>query len=81
MVAVPPLIPLTSPVNSPTVATEVLLLVQNPPVAVVEQDIYALGRTAARMLFDRIDGSRTGRGEHVRIPTRLVPRASGQIRE
>ena len=51
------------------------------PVAVVEQDIYALGRTAARMLFDRIDGSRTGRGEHVRIPTRLVPRASGQIRE
>lgn len=53
----------------------------DPPVAVVEQDIYALGRTAARMLFDRIDGSRTGRGEHVRIPTRLVPRASGQIRE
>jgi hypothetical protein len=28
---------LTSPVNSPTVATEVLLLVQNPPVAVVDR--------------------------------------------
>jgi hypothetical protein len=37
MVAVPPLMPLTRPVNSPTVATEVLLLVQNPPVAVVDR--------------------------------------------
>lgn len=52
----------------------------DPQVAVVEQDIYQLGQTAARLLFDRQTGSRTGPGEHIRIPTRLIVRASGDIR-
>lgn len=51
----------------------------DPPVAVVEQDVYQIGQTAARLLFDRREGSRKGRGEHIRIPTRLVLRASGDI--
>lgn len=52
----------------------------DPPVAVVEQDIYSLGSTAAGLLLDRINGSRSGGGEHVRIPARLLIRASGNIR-
>lgn len=51
----------------------------DPPVAVVEQDIYRLGQTAATLLFDRQEGLRSGRGEHLRIPTHLIVRASGNI--
>lgn len=51
----------------------------DPQVAVVEQDIYQLGQTAATLLFDRQEGTRTGPGEHIRIPTRLIVRASGDI--
>lgn len=51
----------------------------DPPVAVVEQDIYAMGRTAATLLFERLNGTRTGPGAHVRIPTRLLSRPSGSI--
>lgn len=51
----------------------------NPAVAVVEQDVYQLGQTGARLLFDRHQGKRTGPGEHIRIPTRLIIRASGDI--
>lgn len=52
----------------------------DPPVAVVEQDIYLLGQTAASLLFDRQDGSREGPGELIRVPTTLRLRASGDIR-
>lgn len=51
----------------------------DPQVAVVEQDVYRLGQTAARLLFDRLEARRTGPGEHIRIPTRLIVRASGDI--
>lgn len=51
----------------------------DPQVAVVEQDIYRLGQTAATLLFDRQEGVRTGPGEHLRIPTQLIIRASGDI--
>lgn len=51
----------------------------DPQVAVVEQDIYRLGQTAATLLFDRQEGRRTGPGDHLRIPTRLIIRASGNI--
>lgn len=50
-----------------------------PPVAVVEQDIYSMGRTAANLLFDRIDRVTTGSRTEVRIPTSLILRASGEI--
>jgi LacI family transcriptional regulator len=51
----------------------------DPQVAVVEQDVYRLGQTAGMLLFQRQEGSRTGPGEHIRIPTRLIVRASGDI--
>lgn len=51
----------------------------DPPVAVVEQDVYKLGQTAAHLLFDRREGRRTGPGEHIRIPTALRVRESGNI--
>ena len=51
----------------------------DPQVAVVEQDIYRLGQTAATLLFDRQEGRRTGPGEHIRIPTRLIVRSSGDL--
>jgi hypothetical protein len=35
MVAVPPLMPVTKPLSTPTVATPVLLLLQVPPAAVL----------------------------------------------
>jgi LacI family transcriptional regulator len=49
----------------------------DPPVSVVAQDPQALGRAAAERLFARLDGDERG-GEHVQIPTRLVPRGSGE---
>ena len=51
----------------------------DPPVAVVEQDVYQIGQTAARLLFDRTEGIRRGPGEHIRISTKLITRASGDI--
>lgn len=52
----------------------------DPPVAVVEQDVYRMGQTAAGLLFDRKEGLRTGPGEHIRLPTKLILRASGEVR-
>ena len=49
-----------------------------PPVTVVAQDPVALGRIAAELLFARLDGDR-GPGQHVVVPTRLVPRGSGEL--
>jgi len=50
----------------------------DPPVTVVAQDPTALGRTAAELLFARLDGDR-GPPQHVVVPTRLIPRGSGEI--
>jgi LacI family transcriptional regulator len=49
-----------------------------PGVTVVAQDPAAMGRTAARALFERIDGD-TGPPREFMIPTRLIPRGSGEI--
>lgn len=51
----------------------------DPAVTVVAQDPAALGRTAAELLFARLDGDRSP-SRHVVVPTRLVPRGSGEIR-
>jgi LacI family transcriptional regulator len=50
----------------------------HPPVSVVAQDPAALGRTAAELLFGRLAGDRSP-PRHVVIPTRLIPRGSGEI--
>jgi LacI family transcriptional regulator len=50
----------------------------DPGVTVVAQDAAALGRTAAELLFARLDGDRSP-PRHVVVPTRLVPRGSGEI--
>jgi LacI family transcriptional regulator len=49
-----------------------------PGISVVMQDPYALGREAAELLFSQRDGYR-GEGRHLELPTRLVPRGSGEI--
>jgi LacI family transcriptional regulator len=51
----------------------------DPPVSVVAQDPALLGRTAAERLFARLDGDRTP-PRNVVVPTRLIPRGSGEIR-
>jgi LacI family transcriptional regulator len=50
----------------------------DPGLSVVAQDPRSLGRTAAELLFARIDGDRSP-AKHVMIPTRLIPRGSGEI--
>jgi LacI family transcriptional regulator len=49
-----------------------------PAVTVVAQDPAAMGRTAARALFERIDG-RTGPPREFWIPTVLIRRGSGEL--
>jgi LacI family transcriptional regulator len=49
-----------------------------PPVTVVAQDAAALGRTAAELLFARIDGDRSP-SKRIIVPTRLIERGSGEI--
>jgi LacI family transcriptional regulator len=49
-----------------------------PPVSVVAQDPPALGRTAARLLLNRLDGDEAP-FQHVVVPTRLIVRGSGEI--
>jgi LacI family transcriptional regulator len=49
-----------------------------PAITVVAQDPTAIGRTAATVLFDRLDGDRTPPRVHL-VPTTLVPRGSGEI--
>jgi LacI family transcriptional regulator len=44
----------------------------------VAQDPVAIGRAAAELLFARLDGER-GVSRHVEVPTRLIPRGSGEI--
>ncbi len=50
----------------------------NPGVSVIAQDPTGLGQAAAELLFARVDGDRTP-PRHVVVPTRLIPRGSGEI--
>jgi LacI family transcriptional regulator len=49
-----------------------------PGLTVVAQDAAALGRSAAELLFSRLDGF-TGPSRRVVHPTTLVPRGSGEL--
>jgi LacI family transcriptional regulator len=49
-----------------------------PAVTVVAQDPVAMGRTAARALFERIEGE-PGPPREFQIPTTLIPRGSGEL--
>jgi LacI family transcriptional regulator len=51
----------------------------DPRVSVVAQDPTAVGRTAAELLFGRLDGD-SRPPQHVVVPTRLTARGSGEIR-
>ena len=50
-----------------------------PAVTVVAQDPVRIGRTAAELLFRRLDGEHWEPREH-RVETRLIARGSGEIR-
>ena len=52
--------------------------VVQPAVTVIAQDPTALGRHAAELLFERLDG-RDGPPREVVVPTRLIARGSGEI--
>jgi LacI family transcriptional regulator len=49
-----------------------------PGVTVIAQDVTAIGRLAAEILFRRLDGDRSPAQTHV-LPTRLIVRGSGEI--
>jgi LacI family transcriptional regulator len=49
-----------------------------PPVTVVYQDPALMGRRAAELLFERIDGVGVP-ARHVVLPTELIPRGSGEL--
>jgi LacI family transcriptional regulator len=49
-----------------------------PGITVIAQDPAAIGRTAAEMLFRRLDGDRSP-SEHRVVLTRLIARGSGEI--
>jgi LacI family transcriptional regulator, galactose operon repressor len=49
-----------------------------PGITVVAQDVTAIGKLAAEILFRRLDGDRTPARTHV-VPTRLITRGSGEI--
>jgi LacI family transcriptional regulator len=49
-----------------------------PGVTVVAQDPIAMGRSAAELLFSRLDGF-DGPSRQVVIPTTLVQRGSGEL--
>ena len=50
-----------------------------PGITVIAQDPAAIGRTAAELLFRRVDGDRSA-SEHKVVVTRLIARGSGEIR-
>jgi LacI family transcriptional regulator len=50
-----------------------------PSLTVIEQDASALGRIAAELLFARLAGDRRP-VQRIVLPTRLVPRGSGELR-
>jgi LacI family transcriptional regulator len=51
----------------------------SPPVTVVAQDAPGLGRTAAQLLFRRLDGLTTEAPTRTELPARLIARGSGEI--
>jgi LacI family transcriptional regulator len=51
----------------------------SPPVTVVAQDAPGLGRSAAHLLFRRLDGNFADEPSRVELPARLIPRGSGEI--
>ena len=53
--------------------------VLDPAVSVVAQDPQALGRSAADLLFRRLDGDASPSVHHI-VPVTLIPRGSGEIR-
>lgn len=50
----------------------------SPGMSVIAQDIEAMGRTAAEILFNRLDGDESP-ARTVVVPTRLIERGSGEI--
>ncbi|MFJ6215981.1 LacI family DNA-binding transcriptional regulator [Streptomyces sp. NPDC092296] len=50
----------------------------SPGLTVVAQDPAGLGRTAAQLLFARLDGY-PGPARHLELPARLIPRGSGEL--
>lgn len=50
----------------------------SPGISVIAQDVEALGRTAAEILFSRLDGDQSPT-RTVTVPTRLIQRGSGEI--
>lgn len=51
----------------------------NPAVSVIAQEPALIGRAAAELVFARINGDERP-PQHLIVPTRLVPRGSGEIR-
>lgn len=49
-----------------------------PGISVVVQDVEAMGALAAEILFRRLDGDDSPTGTRI-VPTRLIPRGSGEI--
>jgi LacI family transcriptional regulator len=49
-----------------------------PGITVIAQDPVAIGRTAAQVLFRRLDGERTPTQHHI-VLTRMITRGSGEI--
>jgi LacI family transcriptional regulator len=49
-----------------------------PGITVVAQDIEAIGKLAARILFRRLDDDHSPTSTHI-VPTRLITRGSGEI--
>jgi LacI family transcriptional regulator len=50
----------------------------DPPVTVVAQDASLLGRTAAELVFSRLDGE-TGPARHLTLEATLIVRGSGEV--
>jgi LacI family transcriptional regulator len=50
----------------------------DPGLTVMAQDPLGLGRTAAELMFERLDGFK-GPGRHVVLPTTLIERGSGEL--
>lgn len=51
----------------------------SPPVSVVSYDTVELGRQAARLICERLDGLK-GPPREIVLPTEVVPRGSGEVR-
>jgi LacI family transcriptional regulator len=50
----------------------------DPPVTVVAQDAALLGRTAAELVFSRLDGE-DGPARHLTLDATLIVRGSGEV--